>query len=93
MVIGAMRCELIIPGSRSLKDKRRVVQSMISRTRRKFNVAVAETGYQDMWNVVQLGVVCVSNDSSHAHRVLEAVASDLDKLGEAALERFEIEIL
>ncbi|MCR4427219.1 MAG: DUF503 domain-containing protein [Firmicutes bacterium] len=93
MVIGAMHCELMIDGSWSLKDKRRVVQSLIARTRSRHNVAIAEVGDQDVWNRALIGIVCVTNDSAHAYSMLEAVARALDQGPDAVLERYEIEIL
>ncbi len=93
MVIGAMRCRLAIDGSRSLKEKRRTLQSLIVRARNTFNVAVAEVDDLEMWNRAGIGVACVSNDSGHAHSVLEKVARMLDSCPEVTLESYEIEIV
>jgi len=93
MVIGAMCCELLIGGSRSLKEKKRVIRGLMARTRNRFNVAVAEVDHHDIWNKAQIGVVCVSNDSGHAHSVLEAVARMFDLSPGVVLCSYEIEIL
>lgn len=93
MVIGAMCCELLIGGSRSLKEKKRVLQGLMARTRNRFNVAVAEVDHQDIWNRAEIGVVCVSNDAGHAHSVLETVARMLDSHPDVVLCSYEIEIL
>ena len=42
MIIGSAVIELDIPASASLKDKRRVVKSVIARLQRDYNLAVAE---------------------------------------------------
>jgi len=41
----------------SLKDKRHVVQSLKDRLRHKFNVAVAEIDYQDLWQRAAVAAV------------------------------------
>ncbi|HHY62999.1 MAG: DUF503 domain-containing protein [Bacillota bacterium] len=88
-----MRCVLLIEGSRSLKEKKRVIQGMMARIRHRFNVAVAEVDCQDIWNKAQIGIVCVSNDSGHAHSILEAVARMIDLSPDVVLYSYEIEIL
>ncbi|HAN87673.1 MAG: DUF503 domain-containing protein [Bacillota bacterium] len=93
MVIGAMCCELLIGGSRSLKEKKRVIRGLMARTRNRFNVAVAEVDHQDIWNRAQIGIVCVSNDAGHAHSMLEAVARMFDSSPDVVLCSYEIEIL
>ena len=50
MVIGSMRCRLAIDGSRSLKDKKRALKSLLTRARNTFNVAVAEVDDLELWN-------------------------------------------
>lgn len=62
-----------LEGCRSLKDKRSVLQSVVARVRREFQVAVAETGDQDLWGNATIGVACVSNDARHAESVLDRV--------------------
>ena len=88
-----MRCVLLIEGSRSLKEKKRVIQGMMARIRHRFNVAVAEVDCQDIWNKAQIGIVCVSNDSGHAHSIVEAVARMIDLSPDVVLYSYEIEIL
>ena len=47
--IGVITLELRLDESHSLKDKRHFVKSLKDRLRSKFNVAVAEIDYQDLW--------------------------------------------
>ena len=42
-------CEFIIPTAHSLKEKRAVLQRMITRTKQKYNVSIAEIDHQDVW--------------------------------------------
>ncbi len=56
MIVGALELEIFIPGSGSLKDKRKVVKSLCDRIRSRFNVSVAEIDFQDKWQRAVLGV-------------------------------------
>ncbi len=75
MVIGACSVNLHLPGNGSLKDKRRVLKSVIARLHNEFNVAVAEVDNHDAWTAATLGIACVSTDPAHAHEVLERVVA------------------
>ena len=44
MVIGVMKVRLFSSDPQSLKDKRRLVRSLIERLKNKFNISVAEIG-------------------------------------------------
>jgi uncharacterized protein len=79
MFIAACRIELELPESSSLKDKRQVLRSIMARVRNKFNVAVAEVDYQEVWHDAALGIVCVSNNAGHARSMVESVASYVEE--------------
>jgi hypothetical protein len=74
MAIGLLTLEMYIPLAESLKDKRGVLKPVIARLRREFNVSVCEADAQDEWTRSVLEVVCVSQDSTQAHRQLQNVA-------------------
>lgn len=73
MVIGVCTLQLRLPAAGSLKGKRRIVKSLTTQIRNKFNVSIAEVDLQDMWGAAEIGVVCVSTDSQHAHALLSEV--------------------
>ena len=75
-VIAVLTLELHIEHSHSLKDKRHVVKGLKDRLRQRFNVAVAEIDGQDSWQRSVIAAVTVSNDRTHAERVLQAVEND-----------------
>src|SRR5271155_3835345 len=60
--IGVITFELRLDDSHSLKDKRHFVKSLKDRLRAKFNVAVAEIDYQDLWQRALVAAVTVSPD-------------------------------
>jgi len=71
--VGVLTLEVRLENSHSLKDKRQVVQGLKDRLRRKYNVAVAEIDYQELWQRALLAAVTVSNTQQHAALVLESV--------------------
>lgn len=81
MRVGVYEITLMIPAARSLKEKRSVLKSLLTRIRQKFNVSVAETGAQDKWQAAELAVACVATDSEQVHRVLEKVLNFIEQDG------------
>ncbi len=74
--VGVLTLEMRFENSHSLKDKRHVVQSLKERLRRKFNIAVAEIDYQDLWQRAAVAAVTVSSDHGHAALVLQSVEKE-----------------
>ncbi len=64
----------------SLKDKRHFVKGLKDRLRSKFNVAVAEIGYQDLWQRGLVAAVTVSPDQARAEQVLQMVEREAANL-------------
>jgi hypothetical protein len=73
MKVGILRVYFQVPGAGSLKEKRMVVRSLKDRLASRFNVSVAEIGSNDKWQVGELGLALVGNDSKFVHSSLEAV--------------------
>ncbi len=65
MILGLLRVEYRLHGNSSLKDKRRVANSLKQKVRNKFNVSIAEAGSEDDMDRLALAVVSVSNDGKH----------------------------
>ncbi len=55
-----------------------MVKSIVTRVGNQFNVSIAEVDAHDAWQSAVLGIACVSNDASHAHRVLTKVLEMID---------------
>ena len=75
MIIGVCQLTFQLYASDSLKEKRRVVRSIVERTRTRFNVAVAEVADQDVWGSCVIGITCVSTDTRHANAMLDKVVN------------------
>lgn len=73
MHVVALEVELRIPGSRSLKDRRQVVRSLLDGARQRFGVSAAEVGGQDTWQRATLGFAVVSAEARVAEEVVDAI--------------------
>jgi uncharacterized protein len=93
MVVGAMEVELHVHASRSLKEKRSVIRSIVSRVKNEFNVAVAEVGGQDTWQWAVLGLAAVGHDAGSVRAILERVADFIESLHLAELRDQSIAVL
>jgi len=71
VVVGTLRCDVLLGDVHSLKEKRAVVRPIVAELRRRFEVAAAETGDQDVHRRAELSVALVSSAHQHAREVLE----------------------
>jgi uncharacterized protein YlxP (DUF503 family) len=73
VTIGLTRLELLIPGARSLKDRRRALKSLKDQMRNRYNCSVAEVGPKEKWARAMLAVCVVSDDSAHVSAQLNEI--------------------
>lgn len=85
MVLGLLQFELLIPGAESLKDKRRVVQSVKDRLHREHQVAVAEVGAIDSHTTAILALAVLGREGRRIGEVLDQISSKLRALPDARL--------
>jgi uncharacterized protein YlxP (DUF503 family) len=62
MMIGLLEIELFSEQFHSLKEKRRLLSSLKERLQNKFNIAIAESDYQDLWQKAQLSIVSIGQN-------------------------------
>ena len=93
MLIAAALIELRLEESESIKAKRRVVNSVKDRLRRRYNVSVAEVAEQDDRHEICLGCVAVGIDPRHLRVKLEKVISFVESLGLAQLVADDVTVV
>jgi uncharacterized protein YlxP (DUF503 family) len=81
-VIVALNCECIIYDAQSLKDKRAVLQRILTRLKQRYNIAVAEIGYQDTWQRTEIAIVSVSSDRVACEREIQKALEMIDSFPE-----------
>jgi len=87
MNIGVCKLSLRLPENESLKGKRQVLKSITTKVKNRYNVSIAEVDDQELWQLVTLGVACVSESAQHANQVLSRVVGFIEK------SRFDVELL
>ena len=93
MIIGSSIVDLSLEGVFSLKEKRQIIKSIITRIHSRFNVSIAEVGAQDKWQYAVLGFCCVSNDTAHANSILSNVVKFIENDGRVVMLDYSIEII
>ena len=94
MNIGACKVRLRLPENASLKGKRQILKSITERVKNRFNVSIAEVDDHDLWQLVTLGITCVSTSHQHANEMLSKVVDFIDKSRfDAELLDYEVEII
>ncbi|MBM7659319.1 uncharacterized protein YlxP (DUF503 family) [Bacillus mesophilus] len=90
-MIGFVECECFIYNAQSLKEKRAVLQRIISRLKQKFNVSVSEIDHQDVWQRTTIGVVAITSSKQATERELQNCLKMIDSFPEIerAVTNFE----
>lgn len=93
MTIGLLTIDLLIPGSRSLKDKRRVVKSLKEQLRSRFNTSIAEVEPKEHWGRARLAACVVGDDSRFVNTQLNEIARFACNKAGAEVVDYHIEMM
>jgi len=93
MIVGISSFELHLPASRSLKDKRRVVKSLVDKIHQRFRVSVAETDFHDLHQRAEISMAAVTNGEGEMENLMEEIRSLVESQPEAFLTRWDPQIL
>jgi uncharacterized protein YlxP (DUF503 family) len=91
MVVGVLKLNLLIPENHSLKGKRGVIKRIQARVAQRFNISVAETGDQDLWQSTVLGFAVVGSSRPIIEATLNQVVEFVDHLGLAEVGESGVE--
>jgi len=93
LFIGTAEIDLNLPGVNSLKEKRRIVKSLLARLQNKFNISIAEVDFNDKYRTAQIGLAVVSNDKKHTDRVISEVVGMIESNPEVVMLDYRVELL
>lgn len=79
MVIGFLTLEIYLPYSHSLKEKRKTLNSIKDRLKKKYNVAFAELDYQNKWQRSKIGVVSLNNLKRVVENIFHKIILDVEE--------------
>ena len=77
MIIGSLTVRLLVRESRTLKDKRQVVRSVLDRMKGTFNVSAAEVDTHDDVKLATLAFAAVGFETAAVQGVLQKIAEAL----------------
>ncbi|MCU0496459.1 MAG: DUF503 domain-containing protein [Anaerolineae bacterium] len=93
-ILGLCTVELYLPESHSLKDKRSILKSMLTKLHNQFNVSAAEIDKNDSLQSAVIAFSTVSNSSRLTNEILQNALKWLEAhYPEALVTRQTIEIL
>ncbi len=93
MIVGLLTLDLHIPGANSLKDKRRVIKSLIAKIKNRFNVSISEVDSQNLWQRSLIGIAYVSNETVMINRIFEKIRTHVNETHSVELINSDMEML
>ena len=91
--IGLLRMKLIVPGSRSLKDKRKAIAQVRERTRARLHLSIAEVGHLEDHRHASMAITMVGNNQQMIRTKLESLRYDIESWGRVIVHQHELTIL
>lgn len=93
MTIGILKITLFIHNSNSLKEKRMVMQSLKTKLRNNFNIAVTQIDDEDKWQKSYLVVAGVEKDNQAVNSILSRVINYIEGFSQVNLIDYAIELI
>lgn len=91
MVTVVARIHLNLPAVDSLKEKRRILKSLISRAQNSFNVSIAEVDENDSHRTAVLGAATIANNNRYARQVMDKLINKIENNHEVVLTDCSLE--
>jgi uncharacterized protein YlxP (DUF503 family) len=83
MKIATMTFRLHAPWVHSLKEKRMIVKSLITKLQNKFHVSAAEIDEQDTHQIIVIGVAAIVPHNAIADSLMEEISQFVENASEA----------
>jgi uncharacterized protein YlxP (DUF503 family) len=90
-VVVVFECRL--PGAHSLKEKRRVIRSLIERIHRRHRVSIIESDFHDVHQRAELAIAAVQRDGRSMQKMLDAIRAQVDREHDAEVVTWDAEVL
>lgn len=93
MVVGVSIFELHIPEARSLKQKRKVIKSLVERIHRRFRVSIAETDHHDLHQRAEVSIAAIARSPADGQRLMDSIRDLIDSEPAASLIHWDPQLL
>ncbi|EUJ24862.1 DUF503 family protein [Listeria grandensis] len=81
-MIRYVESEWFLQTPQTLKQKRAILKRVLTRAGQKFNISIAEIGFQDKWQRALIGFAVVSESHNQAEKMADTVLVFLDSFPE-----------
>ncbi len=81
MIVGLLTIQIHLHGMGSLKDKRRIVKSLVGRIKARFNFSAAEVAAHDSKTQGVIGLAVVANETQFVNKQLDTVINFVQRDG------------
>lgn len=92
MKVTTVKIELFMKESQTLKDKRKVIKSLIERIKNRYNVSISEVDNNDSCKKTTIGLAIVSNDVKFNDRQIKEIVYFIDSNPMVMIIKSEMEI-
>ncbi len=93
MVIGVGKITFRLSECHSLKEKRKIVKSIIARVQNNFNASIAEVALNDVHQRAEIGVALVGNDRRTINSKIDKLIEFIENLQLAEIVNSDMEII
>jgi uncharacterized protein len=93
LLVGLSRFELHLPHARSLKEKRKVVKSVVDRLHERYRVSVMESGFHDLHQRAEVAVAYLAGSEGELDRMAAEMRRLVDDLPEAMVSQWDDEVM
>ena len=93
MVVGVGLITFRLHGCNSLKGKRKIIKSIITRIRNNFNASVAEVGANDIHQRAEIGFALTGNDRTVINSKIDKIFNFTETLGLGEIIDTDMEII
>jgi len=73
VIVGIMVLDLHSNSSHSLKEKRQIVSSMKEKLKKKWNISLIESDYQDLWQKIQIAIAMMANSKTIVEKAFDQI--------------------
>ncbi|WP_461246121.1 DUF503 domain-containing protein [Treponema sp. R6D11] len=79
MIVSMIQIIFEIPGTANIKEKRRVIKSVLEKMRKRYHLSAAEVDLNDSLSFAQIGGALVSNSKTFGETVLQKAFDMIEK--------------
>ena len=93
MIVGIARIKLHLGDNHSLKGKRKVIKSIMNQVSSRFNCAVSEVAYHDVWQSAEIGIATVGNHGPTINSALDKIIAFVERNVQAEIVDSSLELI